>query len=359
MAKSIKELKNKLEVYLRNSDIVLVCPHLDPDCDAISSAIGVSMIAKKNGKKAYIVMDDDVIKIENGVKTIINELPNSVRIISKSEAIKLSKKSKALLVAVDTNKTNLVPFDEFSDFNAIVVIDHHQTDDKSIDADYSYVDLEVSSTCEIVFYLLNLFNVRLDHRGSVSTEDVTNICNYLLSGIVLDTNKLTKKVSPSTMETVASLMRKGADMSYVNNLFVDDFENDMKVQNLVSKTMWKMFNFGISYNLDDPNFIYNKEDLAKAADWLLKYKGTDASFVLGFIRDGLVYISARSKGQINVGEIMQQLGGGGNMVSAASSVPSEDILEVKSTLEEVIKPGYSFNEKPKTLTLIGPKKPNE
>ena len=124
--------------------------------------------------------------------------------------------------------------------------------------------------------------------------------------------------------------------------YMDDFENDMRVQNLVSKTEWRLFNIAVAINNDDPNMIYSKEDLAKAADWLLKYKATDASFSLGYVDPEVVYVSARSRGVVNVGEIMSQMGGGGNEYGAATRIENADINEVRMTLEKVIRPGYKL-----------------
>lgn len=340
MINGLKELKHVLECLIEKSEVVYITPHIGADCDAIASAIGMSMIVKKLGKVPYIVIDDN--KIEQSVKTIIDELPKSVNIINLNKALELMDK-KSLLVCVDTNKKELVPFKEFDCFDDILIIDHHAVGETTIETDSTYVELKSSSTSEIIFMLMVLNQVKIDFRdGQVNEDDIVNICNYLLSGINLDTSKFTKNVGPNTMEIVAKLVKKGADMNYVNELFMDDFENDMRVQNLVSKTQWKLFNLAIALNNDDPNFIYSKEDLAKAADWLLKYKATDASFALGYIEPEVVYVSARSRGMVDVGEIMSQMGGGGNECGAATRIENADIHEVKLTLEKVIRPGYRF-----------------
>ena len=137
-------------------------------------------------------------------------------------------------------------------------------------------------------------------------------------------------------------MRLGADINYVNSLFLDDWETDIRVSNLVSNTNWQMFNIGIAMNHDDPEMKYLKEDLAKAAEALIKYKNTDAAFALGYIAAGIVYISARSKGVVDVGEIMHQLMGGGTQTSAAAKVATDDINDVKEQLEDIIRPGYKL-----------------
>ena len=341
--KTINDLKQRMEKLVQANDVVFIAPHVAPDIDAIGSAIATYMIVKQIGKDAYIVIDEEFGKLEMGVKTILSEVPESVSVIDLATAKELMKDKNTLLITTDTNKTNLVPFETFNEFNNILIIDHHKTDEHTIQTDDFYINELASSSCEILFLLATQFGLTLDYRNiEVQEDDITNISNYLLGGIVLDTGKLTKNFSSETLETAACLMRLGADINYVNSLFLDDWETDIRVSNLVSNTNWQMFNIGIAMNHDDPQMKYLKEDLAKAADALIKYKNTDAAFALGYIAAGIVYISARSKGVVDVGEIMHQLMGGGTQTSAAAKVANDDINEVKEQLEDIIRPGYKL-----------------
>ena len=341
MINNLKELKVVLEELVKKSEIVYITPHIGADCDSIASAIGMCMIVKKLGKVPYIVIDDN--KIEQSVKTIIDELPSNINIINLDKALNLMEGNRCLLITVDTNKKELVPFNEFDKFDDILIVDHHGVGPTTIETENIYIDPLASSASEMLFMLMAMLQIKMDFRDTQDTKDeVVNIANYLLSGINLDTSKFTKNVGANTMEIVAKLVRKGANMNYVNELFMDDFENDMRVQNLVSKTQWKLFNIAIAINSDDPNMIYSKEDLAKAADWLLKYKATDASFSLGYVDPNVVHVSARSRGVVDVGEIMCQMGGGGTEYGAAARIEDADINEVKLKLEKVIRPGYKL-----------------
>ena len=342
MIKNIKELKDALEEKINTCSKVFITPHIGPDCDAIGSAIALNIICNKLGKEAFIIIDDKREKMDNSVKMIIDELPDSINIITSIDALKFLD-DDSLLVVVDTNKKDLIPFTYVEAFKNIVVIDHHKPGITSIETDAAYIDINASSACEIMYQLMILFSIKLDHTKTLEEHHMpSNICNYLLSGIILDTSKLTKNVTARSMDVVAKLLKKGANMNYANDLFLDDFESDMRVSNLVSKTVWKMFNIGIAMNNEYPDTIYFKEDLAKVADWLIKYKATDASFALGYIEPGIVYISARSKGGVDVGEIMSQLGGGGNECSGAARIVSNDIKSLRLKLDDVIRPGYKL-----------------
>ena len=350
MAKTIKELKTKSEILIKNSDVVFICPHLDMDVDAIASSLGFYMIVKKLGKKPFIVLDDNVIKFEAGVKRILNELPSNISFIEKSKALSMvTKGTKALLAVVDTNKTNLVPFDEFDIFQNILIIDHHCTDDKTIDADYSYVDLNTSSASEIMFKLMNSYGVKLTPGKEGEQILIPNIANYLLGGIVVDTDSFKRNSDGKTTDTATKLQRKGASLEYADQFLSDAYNEDMVSRLLVTKAAFKTFTLGICYNFQQPDFIYNKKQLAKTANLLVDYRDVDAAFVLGYIRDALVFISARSKGEIDVSSIMHEMGGGGDPTRAAASVPSDNILEVKEKLEQVIRPGYISSDSPRVL----------
>ena len=81
---------------------------------------------------------------------------------------------------------------------------------------------------------------------------------------------------------------------------------------------------------------------AKAADELLTLSGVQASFVF-YPKDGGVYISARSLGEVNVQVIVEALGGGGNSTSAGGQLPDVTVDEVRQKLKEAIDKYY---EKP-------------
>ena len=335
--KIIKELKNRIDELISEDNIVVITSHKGCDVDAISSCIAMKMICEKMKVKAYILMMEPKLRIENSVKMILDELPESIKLIDLQEMRDLIEGKNSLLIAMDVNKEELIPVDDLELFKNILVIDHHDIGETTVKTDDLFIEVSSSSTCEIMYKLLDNYQIDL--------HLLPNLANYLLSGISLDTAKFTNnRTTSTTMKIVADLLKKGGDLNYANDLFIDDYEKDMKYLDLVRYATWKMYNISISINNENPDFIYDKEDLAKAADWMLKYKTTDASFALGLIMDELdklsVYISGRSKGIINIGEIMTQFGGGGNTTSGAAKIESRDVKEVKENLEKILRPGY-------------------
>ena len=234
-----------------------------------------------------------------------------------------------LIILTDVNKNYLISLkDEVTNnANNVVVIDHHDSDKNTVDASLYHIDSLASSTSEILTNLLGLYKIKYSKE----------VANYLLSGIYLDTNKLTKNVSPNVMKIVAKLLENGADMNVVTDWFAEDFNSDRRVQELVSRA--QIITYSIATILAEEGNEYTREELAKAADYLLKYK-VDASYAIGEIGDNIISISARSKERVNVGKVMQELGGGGNQYSAATKIEDSNIEEVGKQLLKTIKPPF-------------------
>jgi c-di-AMP phosphodiesterase-like protein len=239
-----------------------------------------------------------------------------------------------LLIACDVNKSYLVccknELDKFSDK---VIIDHHNEDASTIDTDTKLILPEKSSASEIMYELLKKFQIKPD----------CFLANYLLAGIYLDTNKFTKNAECDTMKTVFALTSRGANVGKVNKYFEEDFYSDRRVQDLISKS--EFYSYTVALCVGDARIKYLKEELAKAADYLLRYRNVDASFAVGYTDDDVISISARSKGNINVGEIMSGLQGGGHATSAATRLEGSNLEETVKTLKKIYKPKFSIENK--------------
>lgn len=344
--KTIEDLKRRITTLASNNDVVFIAPHIAPDIDGLGSAIALTMIMKLLGKESYIVIDEDYNFLESGVKTVLKETPESLNIIDVSEALEKMKDKKTLLITTDTNKTNLVPFDNFDIFNNILIIDHHETDKCTIDTDDMYINTQSSSTCEIMYLLLSVMNIPLDYSSiNVTEDDITNIATYLLGGIILDTSNFKRNTSAETFQIVANLVNNGAKIDYCHSLFLDDFNTDVRVGNLVGKATLQSYSIAFAYNTEEPEFVYKKEDLAKVANRLIKAKNTDVSFAFGYVDTDTICISSRSKGSIDVGKIMSYFNGGGTETMAGARVQGLTIEEIKNKLLELTKPGISLEDK--------------
>ena len=322
-----KSIKETLDTLLSVNDRVFIVPHNRPDMDAIGASIGMSLICRKNKKRNYIVIDDDYEKLEATTKKVIEDISKDFAVIKASEVKELLT-DKSLMIAVDVNKDYLISTKPYlNDFNDIIVIDHHKTDEHTIETKNLYINDKLSSASEEVSRLCFSYGVKFSDEYA----------NYLLAGIILDTNKLSKNVSKDTFEVAGKLVCRGADATIANNMFLEDFEHDRAIQRLVDNTVFPTYIYAIACDKENSDKEYEVEDIAKAADYLLKYQ-VNATFALAHIDPDTISISARSKGIIDVSKIMRVFGGGGNEHSAAARVKNMSIEEVKQKLNEILIP---------------------
>lgn len=355
MCKTIKELKEVIESEIKKSSKVFIIGHNGPDFDSVGSAVGLYTLAKYLGKKAYIIINESDTEIEPGVKKIMDDYRGNFRIINKAEFEQLVNRD-SLLILTDVNKDNMICLgDQLDKVKNIMVIDHHNENEHSIQRAKKFIDLEISSASEIVGRLLMHFRVKFG----------PDVANFLLAGINLDTKRFKKNTKSKTHDIAEKLIDRGADVSYVNNLFLEEFESFCRISNLIiNGTIIKKYSDTLSpiqisftLNRNSPHEIYRKEDYAKAAERMMKFNGVDAAFTLGYVNDQDVHISARSGQRVNVGKIMQKMQGGGNAESAGSRITTDDILTLEEELMEKVLESIneseeeSVFEKPKVIKV--------
>lgn len=343
--RELSEFRAKLDADLKNCSNVFIIGHNEPDFDVIGSAIGLYELAVHHHKQAYIIVNDDEAKIEAGVKKIIDDNRDTIKIITRKEFLARINED-SLLIITDTNKKNMVAVNEDLDkLNKVFIIDHHETNDYTIEKGTKYIDVTASSASEIVARILNA--AKITYSGKKA--------NYLLAGISLDTKRFKQNTSSITHDVAEKLINHGASIDDVNELFLEEFEDYCRINNFViygtsirkiiksakadsGSTNLDTINVSFTVNRNAPKTIYQKEDYAKAADKMLKFKGIDASFALGYVDENTVHISARSANgnKVDVGKILGECFGGGTSQSAGGRVETDDIFKVEDVLLQIL-----------------------
>lgn len=324
----IKNLKLNIEQRILGAKKVVIVPHNRIDFDAIGSALGLATIVRKMNARPIIVVNDDVKELQRGIQIIMDDVSKDFEIVSRDKYLEI-KEDDDVYILTDVNKRGMVSIgDVIENPDNTIIIDHHNMDDTTIPSNATFVDEHVSSASEIVARLMCMFRCKCPNE----------IATYLLAGIYLDTNHMSKNVGDDTFLAGSKLASMGANINRVNDLFLEDFTSDRRVQDLVNKV--DIVTCTIATILADQNVVYTQEELAKAADYVLKY-GVDASFAVGNVGDGVVQVSARSPENIDVGEVMKELGGGGNQSSGAARITDSSVEEVGKRLRKVLEPtGY-------------------
>ena len=324
-----------LREIITSKDLVLVMGHRMPDADSFGAAVGIYRVAQTLGRKAHIVLNDATAAIAPMIDLFRNrEEYEEDMIVRSQDAIEMVN-GNCVLVVVDVNKPSITECPDLLRFcNSVVVLDHHRQGAETIEnATLSYVEPYASSASEMVAEILQY---TLDKIKSRSEE-----ADCLYAGVMVDTNNFMTKTGVRTFEAAAFLRRNGADVTRVRKLFREDALSYKAKADAVSQAEIYKQDFAISICTaeDSPNPTIIG---AQAANELLNIKGIKASFVLTDYQ-GKIYVSARSIDEINVQIIMEKMGGGGHMSTAACQMEGcgiiEAIGELKATIDTMLENG--------------------
>lgn len=325
-----------LREIITGKDLVLVMGHRMPDADSFGAAVGIYRVAQTLGRKAHIVLNDATPNIQPMVDMFIgNTEYEEDMIIGNQQAIEAAG-GNCVLVVVDVNKPSITECPDLLRFcKSVVVLDHHRQGTETIEnATLSYVEPYASSASEMVSEILQYTYDNIKIR----TEEA----DCLYSGIMVDTNNFMTKTGVRTFEAAAFLRRNGADVTRVRKLFREDaLEYKAKADAVSQAEIYKQY-FAISIctadELPSPTIIG-----AQAANELLNIKGIKASFVLTDYQ-GKIYISARSIDEVNVQVIMERMGGGGHLSTAACQMEGVGVIEAIGALKRTIDSMLEDNE---------------
>lgn len=307
----------KFKEQLNEASSIALISHLDPDGDNLGSLTALSKSLLNLGKKVYPIEFD---KIPENLKF----LPN-LGLLSDNTDINID-----MIICLDcANYERLGQIDElFNKAKFRINIDHHQSNE--FYGDVNIVKKGYSSTCELVFDLINEINLPIDKEISMS----------LLTGLSTDTGRfLYSATTADTLAKASRLVENGADMMKINELIYQSkkFEAQLLENEILSKT--EIYNDYIAFGfvMTDQLNKYNVE-ISDIDSVINTFRDTDKIKISVLIKqqtENEYKVSFRSKGNIDVGLIAKNLGGGGHKNAAATRITG-DFETVSNKIKEEI-----------------------
>ena len=322
----MRELFEILNENIKKHDEIIIMTHARPDLDGMGSALAFSKIVNSMKRKVYIVSPKEKLyrTLDKAIKLLID---NDITFDFKSEEeIIKGKYNKPLLIILDTQKPELVESEKVLDLiDDKIVIDHHIGSLDTIDDTiYKYSDANKSSIVEVIAEYLSYLNLKIEPL----------IMTVLLSGMVVDTSSFNIKTTARTFEMAAYLAKNGADFVMIQDILKEPREEMIKRYGFISNSE-EIASDVLMCMMDDK--IHGNVDIALLAKELLKFEDIKASFAIGRLSHSIIGVSARSMGDVNVGEIMEKLGGGGHLTDAAAQVKDKTLEEVADELKKIVK----------------------
>lgn len=307
---------------------ILVMGHRNADLDSLGSCMGICAISRAVEKKCHIMLNEVSAGIRPLYDTMAENCHYETNFLKDADALRIMD-DKTLVIVVDTHRSSMVESPQvLAAAKQIVVFDHHRKSTDFIDqAVLTYHEPYASSAAELVTEIIQ-------HIGKkVKLKPIE--ADALLAGITVDTKNFAVKTGAITFDAAGFLRRNGADSIRVRRLFQNDMESYKAKAAAVRDVELFRGNMAISFC---PAEGKNASLVAaQAADDLMNVTGVKASFVCAKVGD-VIYVSARSFGDINVQRIMEKLGGGGHYsVSGAQlhgCTPQEAKEKICHAIEE-------------------------
>ncbi len=292
-----------LKAILENVKTVGITGHVRPDGDCTGSTLALFNYIKTNFKNVepvlFLEYTDPAFDYLNG----INEI--------KHEPVK-GAEFDVFFVLDCATIDRIKPFAEmYETSKKKVCIDHHVSNAGSF-ADVNEIQPEASSTCEVLYGLLEEDKI---------TKDVAE-CLY--TGIIHDTGVFKYEcTSDKTLSIAGKLINYGFDFTSIidNSFYARSFEASKALGIALSKSVMFDEGFGI-YSILTPEDVESVKakpsDLGGIVEQLRLTSGVEIAVFI-YPGDGAKKVSLRSKKMIDVSRLAESYGGGGHVRAAGFS----------------------------------------
>lgn len=287
---------------LQKLNRVVIAGHVNPDGDAVGSALALAMCLKSIGKDVRVFFDD--------------EIPRNFSLLPKHEKIErpIEKIETDALIIVDASPDRIGRVLECVGDVPILNIDHHVSNDG--EGRKLFCDPQAAATAEIIFQIAIEMGIKL-------TKEIAT-CIYV--GIATDTGFFC--FSNTTAETllIASDMLA---LGVKPNLVVDVLEQrPLEVVVGLGKALntLELWHDGRAAGIFiDQNLVDTLETTEGFIDQIRVIEGVDVSLLLKCKSENVCRVSMRSK-TVDVAEIAMKFDGGGHIRAAGCTLkmPFED-----------------------------------
>ncbi|MHA7058027.1 DHH family phosphoesterase [Aquimarina sp. M1] len=328
----IKEIK----VLLSTPKNIVIIPHKNPDGDAVGSTLALDHYLLGLGHNPTVVAPNDYPEF---LKWIPGE--NNIIKYDKDTDIAAAKIKEADIVfTLDFNhfsRTGTLMESLLIKTDAIfIMIDHHQQPDTY--AKYTYSDVGMSSTCQMVYHFIE----KLNDLDKIKTAIAT--CLYV--GIMTDTGSFRfRSTTSTTHRVIADLIDRGADNTGIHeNIYDTNSYSKLQLKGVALKNLKILPEYKTAYislsqkELDDHNF--KKGDTEGFVNLGLSVSGIVLALI--FIEnkgEDIIKISLRSKGDFSVNEFSRKHFEGGGHHNAAGGKSNLSLTETVDKFISIL-PAY-------------------
>ena len=312
--------------YINGSNYFVVTSHISPDGDNIGSTLSMYYALNKLGKNVFYVLDDNP---PLNLRFLLKDIK-----VLRSEEFKLEDYS---IIALDCgDKKRICLSDEIiNNSKKLICIDHHASNDHY--GDFNYIDIDASSTCELVYNFLKRFS-EVNNLNIIDEK----IATCLYTGLVTDTGNFAyANTHPSSFEMAKDLLLTGAKKEeIIQNVFQSNPYNYYKLLGEALNTLEivdnKVSSIMITKEMLKRNVI-SFNDVDGITSYTRDIEGVEVGILLKEKKENEVKVSLRSKNYVNVSEIAKAFNGGGHIRAAGCTIYDSIENAKEKVLKEVLK----------------------
>lgn len=306
--------------WVHNSPRVLIVTHVNPDGDAIGSALAMGNLIESLGSQSTICCHHAV--------------PNYLRFVPGADRIQIAAESEPydLAIVVDLNVEDRMGSlqDAVHHAKRRILIDHHQ--DPKVAADLQIVITEASATAQIIYHLYQALGIAL--TPEVSTQ--------LMLGIVTDTGSFRyPNTTTDSLHVAANLLEHQGNLAQISE---EVYARRPFASLILMKSMLNSLQMTLGGKVaiavigpEDFQAAGATDELTEGLSSLLM--SVDTVQVAALLRQEpgkKIRTSLRSRAPIDVSVVAQQFGGGGHR-NASGCTFDDDLIgsakKVQAALE--------------------------
>ena len=305
MTNLISNIKNKS---------ILITGHINPDGDALGSALAFALLLKKEKISVDVAFD-----IKSALPSNLNHLP--FELISDN-----TKEMYDVVYVFDCGNSSRLGNIEKIVLNSkhIVVVDHHIN---PTFGDLQIIDSKAASTTQVLFREIKKLNLDID----------STVATCLMTGLITDTGRFQySNTNSKVFQMAAELMNYGANLTLISENIYGTLElNAMKLQSeIISRIeVFEVEKLVVSYVLqtDYRKFKIQEQETDFLIDTIRLVKCSEVALLLKEQNDGTFKGSLRSRNSIDVQKIASSFDGGGHKAASGFSTK----LDIKSCINKI------------------------
>jgi len=297
----------------------LITGHINPDGDALGSALAFKLILDSKGVDSDVSFD-----MKGNVPSNLNHLPIDLIIDNPKENY------DSVYVFDCGNSERLGDLEGLAlSSERVIVVDHHINPSFG---DIQIIDSKAASTTQVLYREIISSNIDIDK----------NIANCLMTGLITDTGRFQYSNTDNEVFEIASkLMLCGAELTSISdNIYGSIPMNAIKLQSEVLNRieLHEEEELVVSYVLQEDYLKYNIE--SSETDFLIDsirlVKESNIALLLKEQKDKSFKGSLRSRNELDVQQVASIFGGGGHKAASGFST-NLSMNEIKNKVKNAIK----------------------